>query len=85
MFEDSRGRSGRRVFARSVLRVSHNNFCFAIRTSGFDDRGRQFDKVGNIVNWWEPETDVQFRQRAQCIINQYGNYTFPDTGLKVPR
>lgn len=45
--------------------------------------GRQFDKNGNNVNWWEPETDKSFKERTKCIIEQYGNYTVPENGLKV--
>lgn len=52
-------------------------------THGFDDRGRQFDKDGNDRNWWKPKTDARFKERAQCIIEQYGNYTVPENGLKV--
>lgn len=52
-------------------------------THGFDDRGRQFDKDGNNVNWWDHETDGKFRKLAQCIIRQYGNYTVPENGLKI--
>lgn len=52
-------------------------------THGFDDRGRQFDKDGNDRNWWKPKTDARFRERAQCIIEQYGNYTVQENGLKV--
>ncbi|XP_076365013.1 neprilysin-2-like isoform X2 [Tachypleus tridentatus] len=52
-------------------------------THGFDDRGRQFDKDGNNVNWWEPETDFKFRSKAKCIIDQYGNYTVPENGLQI--
>lgn len=44
-------------------------------THGFDDRGRQFDRDGNDRNWWKAKTDARFRERAQCIIEQYGNYT----------
>jgi putative endopeptidase len=40
-------------------------------THGFDDEGRQFDKDGNLRNWWTP-ADVQgFNQRAECIVKQY--------------
>lgn len=39
--------------------------------------------MGNNVNWWEEETDQRFKKRAQCIIEQYGNYTVPENGLKV--
>lgn len=52
-------------------------------THGFDDKGRQFDKNGNNVNWWEPATDKRFREKAQCIIDQYGNYTVPEIGIKL--
>lgn len=52
-------------------------------THGFDDRGRQFDKDGNDRNWWKPKTDARFRERAQCIVEQYGNYTVAENGLKV--
>lgn len=52
-------------------------------THGFDDRGRQFDKDGNNRNWWNAETDQRFKERAQCIVDQYSNYTVPDNGLQV--
>ncbi|KAI1296514.1 Membrane metallo-endopeptidase-like 1 [Halotydeus destructor] len=52
-------------------------------THGFDDRGRQFDKDGNNKNWWDHETDKRFRERTECIINQYNNYTVPENGLRV--
>lgn len=52
-------------------------------THGFDDRGRQFDKDGNNRNWWNSETDQRFKERAQCIVDQYSNYTVPENGLRV--
>lgn len=52
-------------------------------THGFDDRGRQYDKDGQDRFWWKPKTDARFRERAQCIIEQYANYTVKETGLKV--
>ncbi|XP_035210660.1 neprilysin-2-like [Stegodyphus dumicola] len=51
-------------------------------THGFDDTGRQFDKDGNNVNWWDQSTDKLFRKKAQCIIEQYGNYT-AENGMKL--
>ena len=30
---------------------------------------------GNLVDWWEPETKKKYLEKAQCIIDQYGNYT----------
>ncbi|RZC36911.1 endothelin-converting enzyme 1-like, partial [Asbolus verrucosus] len=52
-------------------------------THGFDDRGRQFDKNGNLVNWWQPKTKEAFDSKAQCIINQYGNITVPEINLNL--
>ena len=47
-------------------------------THGFDDQGRQFGPDGNLVEWWAPSTKQAYLERAQCIINQYGNYTVPE-------
>lgn len=52
-------------------------------THGFDDQGRQFDKNGNLVEWWATETKEKYLKRAECIINQYGNYTAPEVTLNV--
>ncbi|ERL87973.1 hypothetical protein D910_05361 [Dendroctonus ponderosae] len=52
-------------------------------THGFDDQGRQFDKEGNLVDWWQEETKKAFVQKAQCIIDQYGNYTVPELKLNL--
>nr|CAG4648509.1 EOG090X01U4 [Polyphemus pediculus] len=53
-------------------------------THGFDDQGRQFGRDGNLAEWWAPQTKKQYLERAQCIIGQYGNYSFPELGgLKI--
>ncbi|KAI1699239.1 peptidase family m13 domain-containing protein [Ditylenchus destructor] len=52
-------------------------------THGFDDQGSQFDKLGNLKNWWDRSTLQRFLNRTKCIINQYSQYEVPDTGLKV--
>jgi putative endopeptidase len=43
-------------------------------THGFDDQGAQYDALGNLVNWWQADTEQQFRQRTQCVIQQYSGY-----------
>ncbi|CAF1552281.1 unnamed protein product, partial [Rotaria sp. Silwood1] len=43
-------------------------------THGFDDSGRQYDKDGNRVSWWTPETIERFNERKKCIVDQYSNY-----------
>ena len=52
-------------------------------THGFDDRGRQFDKNGNLIDWWKPDTKKKFLLKDQCVIQQYGNFTVEEVGLKV--
>ncbi|KAL3861161.1 hypothetical protein ACJMK2_007226, partial [Sinanodonta woodiana] len=44
-------------------------------THGFDDRGRQYDKDGNLKQWWDDEVIEKFKKEAQCIVEQYGNFT----------
>lgn len=52
-------------------------------THGFDDQGRQFDKNGNLVDWWAPQTKEKYLEKAECIIHQYGNYTVEEVNLNV--
>ncbi|RZC41734.1 membrane metallo-endopeptidase-like 1, partial [Asbolus verrucosus] len=52
-------------------------------THGFDDEGRQFDKDGNLVDWWQSKTKEAFDAKAQCIIDQYGNITVPGINLNL--
>lgn len=52
-------------------------------THGFDDRGRQFDKNGNMKQWWNNQTIKRFRERAQCIIDQYSSYVLEDINANV--
>ena len=40
-------------------------------THGFDDQGRQFDKDGNLKNWWTKKDEKRFNQRAECMVQQY--------------
>ncbi len=47
-------------------------------THGFDDEGRQFDAKGNLRDWWTDQDAKEFQQRADCISNQYSNYTIID-------
>ncbi len=47
-------------------------------THGFDDQGAQYDAVGNLTNWWLPDTEKQFKSRTQCVIDQYSGYEISD-------
>ena len=47
-------------------------------THGFDDEGRQFDAKGNLKEWWTEKDAREFTDRAQCIVDQYAQYTIVD-------
>ena len=38
-------------------------------THGFDDQGRQFDKDGNLTDWWAPGDADRFKERAQVMVD----------------
>jgi putative endopeptidase len=37
-------------------------------THGFDDQGRQYDKDGNLKDWWTEEDAKKFDERAQVMV-----------------
>jgi len=43
-------------------------------THGYDDQGRRSDAEGNLVDWWTPEDNVKFRERAQRVVEQFNGY-----------
>ena len=53
-------------------------------THGFDDMGSQFDGDGNVVDWWQLETKKKYKEKARCIIEQYGNYSVDIGGKTIP-
>ncbi|CAK4177794.1 unnamed protein product [Aphanomyces euteiches] len=44
-------------------------------THGFDNHGRLYDGDGNRALWWSNATNSAFEKKAQCIAEQYGNFT----------
>ena len=40
-------------------------------THGFDDQGRQFDKDGNLKDWWTPEDAEAFNKLAEQLVAQF--------------
>ena len=40
-------------------------------THGFDDEGRQYDKDGNLKDWWTKDDETKFNERTQCMVKQY--------------
>lgn len=47
-------------------------------THGFDDKGKLFDKNGNLNKWWTDSSIRSFHIKSQCLIQQYNNYTMND-------
>ncbi|XP_078577018.1 endothelin-converting enzyme homolog isoform X1 [Branchiostoma floridae x Branchiostoma japonicum] len=42
---------------------------------GFDDHGKEYDKDGNLRNWWTAESLKNFRKKSECLQKQYSEYT----------
>lgn len=40
-------------------------------THGFDDQGRQYDKDGNLNNWWQEQDAVRFNELADKLVAQF--------------
>ena len=40
-------------------------------THGFDDQGRQFDKDGNMNNWWTDEDAAAFQAKTEILVKQF--------------
>ena len=38
-------------------------------THGFDDQGRQYDKDGNLKDWWTEADAEEFKKRAQVMVD----------------
>jgi len=48
-------------------------------THGFDDQGRQYDKEGNLNDWWTEEDATKFKERYQLLVEQYNQFIVLDS------
>lgn len=48
-------------------------------THGFDDKGRQYNKEGNLEDWWTKEDAEQFDARAKVLVEQFNEFIVIDT------
>lgn len=48
-------------------------------THGFDDQGRNYDKDGNLTDWWTADDATRFTERADKLVAQYDNILVLDT------
>lgn len=44
-------------------------------THGFDDQGRNYDKNGNMIDWWTAEDSKKFEAAAQKLVQQFDALT----------
>jgi len=48
----------------------------------FDDQGRKSDGDGNLRDWWTEQDAVEFKKRADGLVEQYSQYS-PVEGMNV--
>ncbi|HEY0298593.1 MAG TPA: M13 family metallopeptidase, partial [Arachidicoccus sp.] len=48
-------------------------------THGFDDQGSQYDKDGNIHDWWTAQDKAKFDAKVKQIQKLYSSFTMLDT------
>jgi len=48
-------------------------------THGFDDQGRQFDEIGNLRDWWQPNDANRYKENAKRIVRQFNEFIPVDT------
>lgn len=48
-------------------------------THGFDDQGRQYDKNGNLHDWWTKDDADKFTNQVKPLIEQYDSFVAIDT------
>ncbi|SFT54893.1 putative endopeptidase [Algoriphagus locisalis] len=48
-------------------------------THAFDDQGAQYDKDGNVKNWWTDADYEKFKGKTQQLIERYDTFTVLDS------
>ena len=51
-------------------------------THHFDDRGRKFDSIGRLNDWWTAADATAYQQRAERVVALYGGYQ-PVPGMAI--
>ncbi|KZT68178.1 zincin [Daedalea quercina L-15889] len=47
-------------------------------THAFDSAGRMYNQHGKLEQWWTNATSEGFKERQDCIVKQYSEYTIDD-------
>ncbi|PZR25067.1 MAG: peptidase M13 [Citrobacter freundii] len=48
-------------------------------THSFDDQGAQYDKAGNVTDWWTKSDYEKFKSRTQQVLDQYNSFVVLDS------
>jgi putative endopeptidase len=48
-------------------------------THGFDDQGRQYDKNGNLQDWWQADDSKNFEAKTKVLVDQFNSYIILDS------
>jgi putative endopeptidase len=48
-------------------------------THGFDDEGAQYDKDGNLKNWWNKTDSIKFHAKTEQVVSLYNSFTVLDS------
>uniref|UniRef100_A0A8B9X6I6 Neprilysin n=1 Tax=Bos mutus grunniens TaxID=30521 RepID=A0A8B9X6I6_BOSMU len=48
----------------------------AFYSSGRNQIGRNFNKDGDLVDWWTQQSANNFKDLSQCMVYQYGNFSW---------
>jgi putative endopeptidase len=48
-------------------------------THGFDDKGRLYDKQGNLNTWWSDGDAERFNERTDVLVNQFNDFDVTDS------
>jgi putative endopeptidase len=48
-------------------------------THSFDDQGAQYDKEGNVNNWWTKADYEKFNSKTKAVTDLYSTFTVLDT------
>ncbi|HEY4335164.1 MAG TPA: M13 family metallopeptidase [Puia sp.] len=62
--------------------VNYGGIAMAIgheMTHAFDDEGAQYDKDGNLKNWWSKEDSVKFAAKTKAVSVLYNTFVVLDT------
>ena len=46
---------------------------------GFDDQGRQYDKLGNLRDWWTEEDAKKYKEQTDKLVAQYDGFVAIDS------